>query len=431
MTEIENISKSTCICNDNSKFINSHYGHVVTGDLNVIEDKTLRSIMSRGTKFRIPQFLPWDRVKTDLFSCIKTHVDKLSHKFKIDRDCFAEWEQEVFALLCKRIRTLRYCKNVFEREFAPLSSIKDSIDALHKHFVIVPVDKASNNFAVICKKFYVNILLKELGFDLLSLTPVGNVTYSVSSEAVDEITDRHSSIVKTFNVTCSDDYKKLPKVFCTPKFHKIPYKFRFIAGARKCTGTNLSIVLNKGLSLIRENFKTYCDTIRKNSGYRCFWSIQSTQEFLSIASNCNVFSLQVFDFSTLYTNIDQAGIISHLYSLFDMVFNSTSRKYLCVGYYRTFFANKKYNNYKCFDLELFKSAVKFVISEVFVVFGGLTFKQVKGIPMGGNCSPLLADLFLCHCEYIFMKSLLENKKFGLAKLLSNTTRYIDDLCLFN
>ena len=75
--------------------------------------------------------------------------------------------------------------------------------------------------------------------------------------------------------------------------------------------------------------------------------------------------------------------------------------------------------------------MKFVISEVFVVFGGLTFKQVKGIPMGGNSSPLLADLFLSHCEYVFMKSLLSNKKFGLAKLLSNTTRYIDDVCLFN
>ena len=51
--------------------------------------------------------------------------------------------------------------------------------------------------------------------------------------------------------------------------------------------------------------------------------------------------------------------------------------------------------------------------------------------MGGNCSPLLADLFLAHCEFIFMKSLLSEKKFGLAKLLSNTSRYIDDLSIVN
>ena len=59
------------------------------------------------------------------------------------------------------------------------------------------------------------------------------------------------------------------------------------------------------------------------------------------------------------------------------------------------------------------------------------FKQTKGIPMGGNCSPLLADLFLCHCEFIYMSNLVKNKKFGLAKLLSNTSRYIDDLCIIN
>ena len=51
--------------------------------------------------------------------------------------------------------------------------------------------------------------------------------------------------------------------------------------------------------------------------------------------------------------------------------------------------------------------------------------------MGRNCSPLLADLFLLHCEFVFMKSIVSNKKFGLAKLLSNNTRYIDDLCIFN
>ena len=51
--------------------------------------------------------------------------------------------------------------------------------------------------------------------------------------------------------------------------------------------------------------------------------------------------------------------------------------------------------------------------------------------MGGNCSPLLADLFLLHCEYSFMITLLKNKQFGLAKLLSNTSRYIDDLCIIN
>ena len=51
--------------------------------------------------------------------------------------------------------------------------------------------------------------------------------------------------------------------------------------------------------------------------------------------------------------------------------------------------------------------------------------------MGGNCSPLIADLFLLNCEYQFMSKIVKSKKLGLAKLLSMTSRYIDDLCVIN
>ncbi len=94
-------------------------------------------------------------------------------------------------------------------------------------------------------------------------------------------------------------------------------------------------------------------------------------------------------------------------------------------------SSKTYRGYCCFDLDKIKEAIYFIISEVFVSFSGLLFKQTKGIPMGGNCSPLLADLFLMYCEFKFMKVLVTEKKFHLAKLLSKTSRYIDDICLVN
>ena len=51
--------------------------------------------------------------------------------------------------------------------------------------------------------------------------------------------------------------------------------------------------------------------------------------------------------------------------------------------------------------------------------------------MGGNCSPLLADLFLHNWEFTFMKQLVKDKRFRLASLLPNTSRYIDDICVVN
>ena len=38
--------------------------------------------------------------------------------------------------------------------------------------------------------------------------------------------------------------------------------------------------------------------------------------------------------------------------------------------------------------------IEFLIDNIFVQFGGCLFHQVIGIPMGTNCAPLLADLYV-------------------------------------
>ena len=44
-------------------------------------------------------------------------------------------------------------------------SIKTYLKELHENFVLVPTEKASNNIAVICKNFYIEKSIKELGID--------------------------------------------------------------------------------------------------------------------------------------------------------------------------------------------------------------------------------------------------------------------------
>ena len=38
-----------------------------------------------------------------------------------------------------------------------------SLSDLHSKFVVVPIDKASNNVAIICKRYYIQKLLNEVG----------------------------------------------------------------------------------------------------------------------------------------------------------------------------------------------------------------------------------------------------------------------------
>ncbi len=72
--------------------------------------------------------------------------------------------------------------------------------------------------------------------------------------------------------------------------------------------------------------------------------------------------------------------------------------------------------------------ITFVLENTYVTFAGFIFKQVSGIPMGGNASPLLADLTLSVLEFKFLNS---NLHFRESKLLNYMTRFIDDLFSVN
>ena len=79
-------------------------------------------------------------------------------------------------------------------------------------------------------------------------------------------------------------------------------------------------------------------------------------------------------------------------------------------------------------------ALKFVLYNTYVKFGGNIFKQIQGIPMGGNASPFIADLYLSWNEYCYMEKLSRSKndyERKLAVILIKNSRYIDDIAVNN
>ena len=71
------------------------------------------------------------------------------------------------------------------------------------------------------------------------------------------------------------------------------------------------------------------------------------------------------------------------------------------------------------------------IKDIFAIFGGRVFQQTVGIPMGTNCAPLLADLFLYSYEADFIQELPKKNEKKLARSFHFTFRYIDDVFSLN
>ena len=72
-------------------------------------------------------------------------------------------------------------------------------------------------------------------------------------------------------------------------------------------------------------------------------------------------------------------------------------------------------------------ALHYLLDNLFIRFGPKLYRQIVGIPMGTNCAPLVADLFLFCYESDFMLSLSENNQTDIIEAFSSTSRYLDDL----
>ena len=59
------------------------------------------------------------------------------------------------------------------------------------------------------------------------------------------------------------------------------------------------------------------------------------------------------------------------------------------------------------------------------------YNPIRFIPMGTNCAPLVADLFLYSYESEFLQKLVKDKKIHEARAFNFTYRYIDDVLSIN
>ena len=57
------------------------------------------------------------------------------------------------------------------------------------------------------------------------------------------------------------------------------------------------------------------------------------------------------------------------------------------------------------------------MENIYVQFDGMVYQQIVGIPMGTNCAPLIADLFLYCYERDFMSDLQKSKRHDLIDML--------------
>ena len=137
--------------------------------------------------------------------------------------------------------------------------------------------------------------------------------------------------------------------------------------------------------------------------------------------------MSTYDFSTLYTTLPHHLIKDKLIDLINRTFIRENTQYLACNEECAFFTSDVYNNHNLWSCQKVCDALVYLFDNIFISFGTKLYRRTIGIPMGTNCAPLVADLFLFCYERDFMKSLSRENQADIIEAFNSTSRYLDDL----
>ena len=97
----ENIPDA-CDC-ASSKFCYAPAGHIITGNFDIIKDKRLRTLLSKGPKYRLPSLIDFDSCRSHIAEAIQNYSVKWCNREHAEQNSLTDWKKRVFEIVDTRI----------------------------------------------------------------------------------------------------------------------------------------------------------------------------------------------------------------------------------------------------------------------------------------------------------------------------------------
>ena len=421
------IEEYPCPC-AHSTFCNPDHGHVITGDLGIIENSKLRSLFTKGPNYREPMNISYGKCLTEIENAMTIYVQKLIADNNLLPDSMNPWKNEILNKVKGKINILKRKRVPRRKPLLQDPIIKAYLEILHSNYVIVPIDKAANNFAFICKRFYVTQLLAEVG-----ILNNNSQTYEHLDKDYHQIINENIELCKRYGLEVGDREQCLPIMYWIPKMHKNPVDSRFIVASAKCSTKPLSKAVSTVFKLIFKQIQNFHDKSTFYSRYNKFWVIENSSPVINKLDKINVKKrakeISTFDFKTLYTKIDHDNLLHRLYGIIDFSFKGGSRRFIAFNDNCAYWAKNK-SGKRYFTKNSLKAIVKHLIVNCHFQIGNILLCQSIGIPMGIDPAPFWANLYLYSYECEYMNELIKRNK-SKAFCYHGSFRFIDDKCCIN
>ncbi|KAJ9460032.1 Kinesin-like protein 3 [Diplonema papillatum] len=415
-------------------------GHALGLATDLKTDEALLSLFRKGRKYRVassPMSL-YDSMRFDVEEFVTNNFRKSSES---EKSHFA-------ATLTEEFDTVLGTLNAHTDE-PHLRDALRTLKKLQEHLVILPVDKTAHDFGFICKEKYKELIRKELH---------QSSAYKHVDTSMADILQQHQTFNKSHNFTHSNI---LPYLYGTPKLHKPEPRMRYIAGVSEKGNTEKTDeqqakaekTPNKKqpktrasttpahqetsgiLKLVLATLQGKDEASRAKTGIRRFFVVESI-DGVAVHIKTNYARLRqkvprTFDFKEMYTKIPQQRIVEYVMLAVSEAFEYAKAERGCDLKARRSkqqfeFSNADAMDATAYNVEEIRELVEFIVGNTFVTNGGQCYQQVTGIPMGGNASPDLANLYCYWCEKLYIDSLITEGRHEEARAHADSVRFIDD-----
>ena len=113
--------------------------------------------------------------------------------------------------------------------------------------------------------------------------------------------------------------------------------------------------------------------------------------------------------------------------LIKRTFQREGSLYIACNDRNAFFTSDAVRNYNLWFYQKVCEALTFLLDNIYIRFGSKLNRQIVGIPMGTDCAPLVADLFLFCYKRNCMLSFSEDNQSDAIKTFNSTSLYLDEL----
>ena len=148
-SSVSHIWPNMSYCAD-SPFLYPPAGHVVTGDLNCIHDKGLRSLFEKGPKYRLPSMIDFTKCRSIVEEALQSYCKRWCKKENVGVHALNDWKNEFLRIIDIRIENFTKHPHLYKQPTSrSVKSLKRKMEKLHSKYVFAPADKAANNVIII------------------------------------------------------------------------------------------------------------------------------------------------------------------------------------------------------------------------------------------------------------------------------------------